>query len=47
MRYFENLEKFLITSLLVRMVVVVFLAALDLAWLLIKDTFHRPRFSSQ
>jgi uncharacterized membrane protein (DUF373 family) len=42
MRYFEKFEKFLITSLLVMMVVVVFLAIVDLAWLLIKDIFSPP-----
>jgi uncharacterized membrane protein (DUF373 family) len=44
MKYLEQVEKFVVTSLLVMMVVVVCLGTLDLAWLLIKDIITPPRF---
>jgi uncharacterized membrane protein (DUF373 family) len=43
MKYLERVERFVVSSLLVMMVVVVCLATLDLAWLLVKDIITPPR----
>jgi uncharacterized membrane protein (DUF373 family) len=43
MKYLERVERFVVSSLLVMMVVVVCLATLDLAWLLLKDIITPPR----
>lgn len=44
MKYLEKVEKFVVSSLLVMMVIVVCLATLDLAWLLVKDIITPPKF---
>jgi len=44
MKYLDRVERFVVTSLLVMMVVVVCLATIDLAWLLVKDIITPPRF---
>jgi uncharacterized membrane protein (DUF373 family) len=43
MKYLGRVERFVVSSLLVMMVVVVCLATLDLAWLLLKDIITPPR----
>ena len=43
MKYLEQLQRFVVTSLVVMMVIVVCLATIDLAWLLVKDVITPPK----
>ena len=43
MKYLEQLQRFVVTSLVVMMVIVVCLATIDLAWLLVKDIITPPK----
>jgi uncharacterized membrane protein (DUF373 family) len=43
MKYLEQLQRFVVTSLVVMMVIVVCLATIDLAWLLLKDILTPPK----
>ena len=42
MKYLEKLERVIVLSLLIMMVAVVFLATVDLGWLIIKDVITPP-----
>ena len=42
MKYLEKLERVIVLSLLIMMVAVVFLATVDLGWLIIKDIITPP-----
>jgi len=42
MKYLEKLERVIVLSLLIMMVAVVFLATVDLGWLIIKDMITPP-----
>lgn len=42
MKYLEKMEKVIIFSLLIMMVIVVFLSTMDLAWVIIKDIITPP-----
>ena len=42
MKYLEKLERLIVISLLIMMVAVVFLATVDLGWLIIKDIITPP-----
>jgi uncharacterized membrane protein (DUF373 family) len=44
MKYLEKIEKFVVSSLLVMMVAVVFLSTLELGWIIIKDIITPPVF---
>jgi uncharacterized membrane protein (DUF373 family) len=44
MRHLEKIERVIVVSLLVMMVLVVILSAADLGWVIIKDTISPPLF---
>ena len=44
MKYLEKVERVIVLSLLVMMVLVVFLSTVDLGWLIIKDIITPPLF---
>jgi uncharacterized membrane protein (DUF373 family) len=44
MKYLEKVERVIVVSLLVMMVLVVFLATVDLGWVIIKDIITPPAF---
>ena len=44
MKYLEKVERVIVVSLLVMMVLVVFLATVDLGWIIIKDIISPPLF---
>lgn len=44
MKYLEKIERVIVLSLLIMMVLVVFLSTVDLAWIIVKDIITPPVF---